>query len=160
VLAAELDLSEVVPPMNYGVLWPLLGVLALLLVIVWFIIVPLIARRIAREVPADEVVLPRFTALGRAGTLSAIDEVERLALERQISVREAHIRFSGLVRSYASEGSLVDARTMTLTELRDHGMTTIANAVAQFYPIAFQEDELTELGAAPTIAREAVQQWN
>jgi hypothetical protein len=152
--------AEIVPPLLYSAIWPILGVLALLLVVAWFVLVPLLSRLLSRRRPKKADERPRPAARGFAGTLAGIDEVERAALANEISIREAHLRLSELVRSFASEGRVYDARTMTLTELRDHGMTVVAEAVAQFYPIAFQEDELTELGPAPDIAREAVRAWN
>ena len=155
-----MPVDEFAQPMLYGAIWPILGVLAVLLVVVWFVLVPLLSRFFSRPRTEKAFELPRAAARGRAGSLSAIDEVEREALAGSITVREAHIRFSEIVRSFASENRPVDARTMTLTELRDNNMTIVADAVAQFYPIAFQEEELTELGPAPQIAREAVQAWN
>lgn len=152
--------AEVVRPMLYSAIWPILGVAAVVLVVAWFVLVPFLSRLFTRTRPAKAVERPRPAARGFAGTLAAIDEVERAARASEISIREAHLRLSELVRSFASEGRLIDARTMTLTELRDHGMFIVADAVAQFYPIAFQEEELTELGAAPQIAREAVRAWN
>ena len=152
--------ADIVPPMLYFWLWPVLGVVAVLLIVAWFVLVPLLSRVFTRPRPVKVVERPRPAARGYAGTMSAIDEVERAALAEEISIREAHLQLSELVRSYASEGRVYDARTMTLTELRDHGMTIVAEAVAQFYPIAFQEEELTELGAAPQIAREAVRAWS
>jgi hypothetical protein len=152
--------ADIVPPMLYNAIWPILGAAAVLLVIAWFVLIPLLSRLFTRTRTKPVVERPRPVARGYGGTLSAIDEVERAALADEITIREAHLRLSELVRSFASEGRMVDARTMTLTELRDHGMVVIADAVAQFYPIAFQEEELTELGAAPEIAREAVRAWN
>ncbi len=152
--------AEIVPPMLYSWFWPVLGVVAILLVAAWFLLVPLLSRLFTRVRPVQAFARPRPAARGYAGTLAEIDEVERAALADEISIREAHLRLSELVRSFASEGKAYDARTMTLTELRDHGMTIVAEAVAQFYPIAFQEDELTELGTAPQVAREAVRAWN
>jgi hypothetical protein len=152
--------AEIIPPLLYSALWPILGAVAVLLVVAWFILVPLLSRLFTRPRPQKTVEQPRPAARGFAGTLAGIDEVERAALAEEISIREAHLRLSELVRSFASEGRVYDARTMTLTELRDHGMTIVADAVAQFYPIAFQEEELTELGAAPQVAREAVRAWN
>ena len=152
--------ADIVPPMLFGALWPILGALAILLVVAWFILVPLLSRLFSRRKPKKVVERPRPAARGRAGSLSAIDVVEREALAGSITIREAHLRLSEIVRSFASENRPVDARTMTLTELREHDMTIVADAVAQFYPIAFQEEELTELGPAPQIAREAVHSWN
>lgn len=152
--------AEIAAPMLYSASWPILGVLALLLVIAWFVVIPLLSRLFTRTRPAKVVERPRPAARGLAGTLAGIDEVERATHANEISVREAHLRLSELVRSFASEERAFDARTMTLTELRDRGMTIVADAVAQFYPIAFQEEELTELGPAPQIAREAVRAWN
>lgn len=152
--------ADIVAPMLYFWLWPVLGAVAVLLIVAWFVLVPLLSRLLTRKRPPAVVTRPRPAARGYAGTMAEIDEVERAALADEISVREAHLRLSELVRSYASEGRMYDARTMTLTELRDNGMLIVAQAVAQFYPIAFQEEELTELGPAPQIAREAVRAWS
>ena len=155
-----MPVDEFALPMQYNVLWPILGGVAILVVIAWFVLVPLLSRVFSRRRPKKVVERPRAAARGRGGSLQAIDEVEREALAGSITVREAHLRLSEIVRSFASENRPVDARTMTLTELREHDMTIVATAVAQCYPIAFQEEELTELGPAPQIAREAVNAWN
>jgi hypothetical protein len=150
--------AEIAPPMLYSPIWPILGVFGVLIVVAWFVLVPLLSRLLTR--PRKPKKLQHQAIRGRVATLSAIDEVERDTLAGTISVREAHLRLSELVRGFASEGRAIDARTMTLTELRAYGMTIVADAVAQFYPIAFQEEELTDIGPAPQIAREAVQAWN
>ena len=151
--------ADIVPPMLYSAIWPILGTAAVLLVIAWFVLIPLLSRLFGRP-PKPRTEKPKpLVRRGRDGTLAAIDDVQREALAGEITVREAHLRLSELVRSFASEDRLLDARTMTLTELRTNNLTTVADAVAQFYPIAFQEEELTELGSAPDVAREAVNAW-
>lgn len=151
--------AEIVPPMLYSALWWIIGAAAVLLVIAWFVLIPVISRLLGRPRKPKPAKLAPLVRRGRDGTLAAIDEVQREALAGEITVREAHLRLSELVRSFASEDRLLDARTMTLAELRAANLTTVADAVAQFYPIAFQEEELTELGPAPEVARQAVHAW-
>lgn len=154
--------TDIVPPVQFEPLWLILGIVAVVLVVLWYLLIPVIARRATRR-PAPTA--PQFTQpyQGPQGAheraLAAIDQVEQDARAEVISIREAHLRLSAIVREFAWDMTRVDARTMTLTELRATGLTTIADAVAQFYPIAFQEHELVELGAIADVARRAVTSW-
>lgn len=153
---------DIVPPMQFQWFWLVIGIGIVLLIVAWYLLIPLIARRSLRA-PAAPAPYQR-PYQGPAGAaeraLAAIAEVERSCTAGTISVREAHLRFSAIVREFAWDMSRVDARTMTLTELRATGLSTIAGAVAQFYPIAFQEEELLELGTAAGVARGAVTSWS
>ena len=154
---------DVIPPVQFAWYWlPIaLGVIALL--VAWYLLIPLIARRSTRGRPAESLVFTRNYEgpLGaRDRAWAAIAAVEQDARSGAISVREAHLQLSAIVREFAWDMTRIDARTMTLTELRATGFAPIADAVAQFYPIAFQEQELTELGGVADVARGAVASWS
>ena len=154
--------TEIVPPMQFQWYWVPIGILLLLLIAAWYFFIPVIARRAVRRVaPPVPYQRPYQGPAGAAQrAFEAIAVVEQQASVQAITVREAHLRFSAIVREFAWDMTRVDARTMTLTELRATGLTTIATAVAQFYPIAFQEEELLQLGSAADVARGAVASWN
>lgn len=154
--------TEIVPPMQFQWYWLLIGIVIVLVIVLWYFFIPFIARRsIRRPVAPMPYQRPYQGPQGAAHrALDAIAAVEREAGAGSISVREAHLRFSAIVREFAWDMTRVDARTMTLTELRATGLSTIAAAVAQFYPIAFQEEELLQLGSAADVARGAVTTWS
>ena len=159
------DVDELAPPLQFSN-WPLWALLALgivLVVVAWYVLIPRIALRAAgRTPPPLPVYQPqRLGPMGaRERALAAIDQVEADATAGVISAREAHLRLSAIVRGFAWDVTAVDARTMTLTELGATGLAPIAEAVGQFYPIAFREEEAVELGAAADTARGAVTAWN
>ena len=156
------DGSEIISPMQYQPLWLVLGIVAALLVVAWYLLIPSIARRSTRRrapLPPEFVRAYGGPMGAHDRALQAIDQVEQSARAGAITVREAHLRLSAIVREFAWDMTRIDARTMTLTELKATGFTPIADAVAQFYPIAFQEDELTDLGSIADVARGAVTAW-
>lgn len=150
------------PPMTYG--WLPLAVLAFLLALVvgWYLVLPSLARRAKPRPPKPaRVTAVVLTPLerARAAAYDEITAIERAERAGEIDVRDAHLRLSATLREFARAVTGVDARTMTLTELRASDLDAIAAAVAQYYPIAFGVDEHSRLGEAPQIAREVLRSW-
>jgi len=159
------DVDELAPPLQFSnwPLWLLLALGVIAVVVAWYLIIPLIAVRAAGRRPEALVVYQpqRMGPMGaRERAIAAIAAVETDHASGLIDGREAHLRLSAIVRGFAWDMSAVDARTMTLTELKGSGLAPIAEAVSQFYPIAFREEETEGLGSAADVARGAVTTWS
>jgi len=150
------------PPTTYGLDYVAFIVFLIALIVGWYLILPLLARR-AKEKPPKPVPVPKPVLApvdrAREAALEEIAAIERAVGAREIDVRDAHLRLSATLREFALAVTGVDARTMTLRELRASDLDAIAAAVAQYYPIAFGVTEHSRLGPASEIAREVVRSW-
>ncbi len=153
------DPAEILPPMQYSLYWLAIGVAILVAIVLWFLLVPRLARRRPKPpvVVAPPIPAPRPSP--RAAWLARIGSIEKEVAAGELTVRQAHLRLSALLREFATTKTGIDASAMTLRELRAAGLDELASAVAQYYPIAFQAREATQLGRAAQLAREVVSSW-
>ncbi len=151
------------PPMEYS--WPWLAIaLAIIAVIVaWYFLLPILARFQLRKRQLPPVPdIPALTGLvpARRAALARIAAVEKGVTAKTLPIREAHLDLSAILREFAFAVTGIDARAMTLTELRASNFHSIAEVVAQYYPIAFQVTEHTALGNSAELAREVIESWS
>jgi len=155
-----LELDDLFPPEAYGWLLWLPLPLFLVLLALWILLSRRIARRTLRRRPqpaqaqAPVVWTPPADPTGAAR--GRIDDVERRVEAGELDVRDAHLELSGIVREWAWATSHLDARTMTLAELRSAGLWRVADAVAGWYPMAFAPEEVSHARRAIAEAREVV----
>ncbi|OAB88600.1 hypothetical protein AWH69_02010 [Janibacter melonis] len=148
------------PPGSYGVVWPLLGGLLLLLLLVWAGVVWLMTRP-----PQDEShapLPPSALVKLRGETLAQIDEVERSVREGERTARAGHHELSKVVRRFVAEVSGLDAEKMTARDLRKRGPEHLARLIAAYYPSQFgaAESAPPSIGKAASAAREVVGGWS
>lgn len=147
------------PPVQFSAVWTVLGVLLVLVVLAWFIVVPVLTRpRTRREPTPDE--LHAFALDTRSRYIELIDDVGVAHFRAEISGREAHQQLSSLVRGYAAETSGFPATSMTLTELRQLNLPGLTDAVAQYYPSEFGTRERGSVADSIEEAKRVVQQWH
>ena len=142
------------------VLWLVLGLLALMLVVAWYVWVHrFTARRLPpterdrlRERPVDpQEVQARYERL--------LDEVEGAWRDGRLGDRAVHARLSLLVRFHAHELAGVDAHVMTLEDLREARLPQLSGAVEQWYPPAFRPEHPGDPQQAIATARQVVRSW-
>lgn len=145
------------PPVQFSAVWALLGFAIIVLVVAWFVVVPLATR--ARPVPVElPPAAPDLTAV-RSRYLGLIDEVQAAHERFELSAREAHQKLSALVRAFAHESSVHPASSMTLGELKKLELTVLAGAVEFMYPAEFGRRERGNLSLAVAEARKVVLEW-
>ena len=151
------------PPMEYS--WPWLAIALALVVIIaaWYLLLPILARFQLRKRELPPVPgIPPLTGLApaRRAALARIAAVEKGVAATTLHIREAHLELSAILREFAFAVTGIDARAMTLTELRASSFHSIAEVVAQYYPIAFQVTEHTALGNSAELARGVIESWS
>lgn len=157
------DIDDYFPPQVYEWAWWLVLPIFLLLLVTWIILSRIIARRAARPVEAPPApVVKRYVPPPDAGAkaFARIDRVRRRFAEGEIDTRDAHIELSEIVREFGYQRTGIDARSMTLEELRESRLVPIADAVSGWYPIAFAPDPDEGIDRALDTARGTVQAWS
>lgn len=146
-------------PGTYGLLWPVLGGLLLLALLVWAGLIYLSTRPPEEPrrapMPPDAVTRIRLAALGR------IDEVEQQVHSGGLSARGGHHELSLVVRGFAAEVAGLDADRMTAADLRARGPEHLARLIEEYYPRQFgaAESEPPTIDASARAAREVVSGW-
>ena len=161
--------DEIVAPYGYSPWWLVLGVGLVAVVVLWWVLLLRAHRRgrAPRPAPVTPVPVERTGALdpwadARDRALGAIEELGGRYRAGSAAPRTVHQELATIVRDFAGERTGVDARTLTLHELRRHdALAPAAHVVAQLYAPEFAT------GAAATVspehalqqARETVRAW-
>ena len=151
-----LGAAEFTGPTSYSPWLTWLAVLPPVLVVAWYAGVTWWARTPGR---------PRRGALEaqRRDHLARLDAVETEVAGGVLSLRAAHQAISEIVRSFAAVAGPVDARPMTLEQLRVHGHAGLVDVVALVYPPEFspgsQGEPAERLAPALADARAVVREW-
>ena len=151
------------PPLQYGLQWVLLAIALVVLIVAFYLLLPRLVRKLTK--PRVVVIPPapprRLTPLQNAQQVAfdRIGAVEAAVAAGTTDVRDAHIELSAILREFATETTGIDARSMTLTELRASGLESLATVVATYYPIAFGVPEHSRLAGAADRAREVLSAW-
>lgn len=93
--------------------------------------------------------------------LRQISMIETKYKNNEIDDREAYLRLSTVVRTFVQEMTGIKAVNLTLSEIKELGLPTLADLIAEFYRPEFAYDS----EGADTIrhiadARTVVTQWN
>jgi hypothetical protein len=156
-------IDELYPPMTYAWYWWLVLPAFIALLVAWL----LLSKRAARvrgwsHQPPDPEALaawrPRIDP--RLQALSSIQNVENALRGGQMTVRDAHLELSSILRDFAYQHTGVDARTMTLEELRSSNLGRVAQLIEDFYPVAFAPDPSRQVDDALANARSVVRTWS
>ncbi|MBG6239741.1 hypothetical protein IWX78_002731 [Mycetocola sp. CAN_C7] len=149
------------PPASYAPIWTFLGIGILVLIAAWYLFIWWWSRRKHRMPPST----PTQNVLLEAGLLKnkyydLIDEVEQSWRQGDLSTRAAHQKLGTLVRFFVFESSGRKAQVMTLEDLNQANLHSVADAVEQYYPAEFAAVEQGDLPSSAGIAREVVGTWN
>lgn len=149
--------TELIPPIGYGDALLVVGIVLLVLVVATILLVALLRGR--RPAPASTLVRPGGLAGIKADHHARISAIEAEFAAGTLSARRAHHRLSAVVRDFGRAVSGIDAPVMTLTELQSVSLPTVATAVAEYYPAAFEPQERTEISTAVARARQVIESW-
>ncbi|MET1053261.1 MAG: hypothetical protein ABWX65_11535 [Mycetocola sp.] len=149
------------PPASYSPLWTFLGLGVLVLIAAWYVFVWWWSKRKHRMPPQP----PAGNAVLEAGVLKdkyydLIEEVEESWRQGDLTTRAAHQKLGTLVRFFVFESSGRTAQVMTLDDLNQANLRSVADAVEQYYPAEFAAVEQGDVPSSAVIAREVVGTWS
>lgn len=149
------------PPTSYDPIWAMLGVVILALVALWYVFVWWWSRRKHRMPPRQ----PETNPILEAGRLKdkyydLIEEVEEAWRRDELTTRAAHQKLGTLVRFFVFESSGRKAQVMTLEDLNQANLRSVADAVELYYPAEFAPLDQGDVPHSAGIAREVVGTWN
>lgn len=148
--------APLVPPVIYSDFWTILGALCLGAVIMWIIAVLFMTRRKPEKEP--ELTLEQKRTITDK-YLAMIDEIETAYKAQETTSREAHQSLSLVLRGFASEKSGVRAEMMTLSDLREANLPSVAETVSHLYPGAFSRVADASVPEALKETRSEVSAW-
>jgi hypothetical protein len=151
--------DELVEPVSYSP-WLVVLVVALpLVVLAWYVGVAVWFS------DPGGLSLPRRVRLSAARRrhLGRLEQLRRAVEEGRVPVRDAHQEISAVVRSFVTETGAVDARSMSLEQLREAELPRVAELVSLVYPPAFAPGEQGQpqerFGPALREAKGIVREW-
>lgn len=131
----------------------------LLLIGAWYVFVVRFTRRRFPRATLASPPSPASIRKLQVKYAGLIAEVEREFHSGGLSEREVNSRLSLLVRFFVYETSGVDAQVMTLDDLRGASVPGITEAVADYYPVAFEQERHGDPAEAISTAREVIATW-
>ncbi|SFN76380.1 hypothetical protein [Mycetocola miduiensis] len=149
------------PPTMYAPIWAILGTILLVLVAAWYLFVWWFSNRKHRMPQPAPAVDPLVEAARLKGKYyGLIEEVEKAWRAEELSTRAAHQKLGTLVRFYVFESSGRKAQVMTLEDLNQANLRSVADAVEQYYPAEFAAVEQGDVPYSADVAREVVGTWS
>lgn len=162
--------DEIVEPYGYSPWWFWLGLALVVVVVAWWVVLFLVHRRrqVVPAAPAPRA--PVVVAHGggdpwadaRARALAAIDALAGRYGAGSADPRTVHQELATVVRDFASDRAGIDARTLTLHELRAHpALEPAVGVVAQLYAPEFATGAAAAVSPEHTLqqARAVVAGW-
>ena len=149
------------PPVQYSPLWGLLAAGILLLIVLFYVLVPWFTRDRRPRSSAGTAWMPFAPEIDLRTKYNAlIGEVEESHRRGELSARASHQKLSLLLRYFVYESSGLRAPQMTLTELRGTPAVPLAEAVEKLYPGAFSSRGHGSVHEAAETARRVVFSWS
>lgn len=140
--AAAKPPAEFHDPVAYYDRWLWLALIALLVVIAYYVVV-LVATRAPRTQPAEHERWqpPPEPVNQQHRHLAEIDRIEHQVRCGNIDLRDAHQQLSEVVRSYVDTVTPLPATTMSLADLKTAAPGELARAIEIMYPPEFAPDD-------------------
>jgi hypothetical protein len=155
------NVDKLNPPIQYKLIWLLIGLAILLLIAAWYGLVFWLSRRKKLKSLDGLKRLAAGWELNRlkAKYLQLIEELYQRYQRKEITLRELHIELSMLVRSFVQEASFFPAPFLTLSDLRNSSFPKLAQLIATYYPAEFAAIENGDAASSVQAAKGLVQQW-
>ena len=161
-----MPVDELNDPVLYSWWVPVVGVLLIALVIAYLVW----AVRSTRRRPEDRLPPPPPRAMHggdpfaavRPVYLAKVDVLERRYTAGELDARALHLELSALVRDFASVRRGMDARVLTLSELRRiQGTKRLASLIETYYRPAFARYGTVGASTEQAVAgaRRVISQW-
>jgi hypothetical protein len=154
--------DELLPPIDYSVVWLILGIALILVLALYFAAILFFTRHKDIKTIGSLPILPAqpvdLTEL-KAKYLNLIADVEQSFNSRKVLSRDAHQRLSMIVRYFAFEASGFRAHIMTLSDIEKADRHNLAETIKQYYPPEFNGLNDGSVAEAAVAARGVVQSW-
>lgn len=155
--------NELTPPIQYDILWVILGGIILLGVILWnsYIIWSTRKRKIRslELLPILPPVPVSIEAL-RQKYLNLINQIEDQYQQKQIDVRQVHLLLSITIRLFVFEVKGIAVHRLTLKEIKQTDIKVLADVIEQYYRPEFVRQQSGDASQSIDLARKMVQQWS
>ncbi|SDW47885.1 hypothetical protein SAMN04487912_10367 [Arthrobacter sp. cf158] len=144
-------------PLHYQQHWLWLGLMLVVLMVVWYL---WLLWPTGKKVPVNH----RTTVLDlnalQTACLTHIEATLEDVDAGRLPGRAAHQRLSFLVRNFAAAATGLPVTSMTLEELRHHGLDHLATGIATIYPNEFAPVPIQSVRRSAETARQVVLEWN
>lgn len=155
---ANLELN---PPIQYSLIWLLIGAFLLLCIVSWYAIMFLLTRRKAIKSLADlgpGVAGGDLEAL-KQKYLKLIDECYQRHQQKQTTLRRMHYELSMTVRYFVYETKHFPAPRLTLADIKRAPYPELAKLIEEYYDKEFAMIEHGEALRSVEAAKGLVQRW-
>src|SRR5579875_1059025 len=128
------------PPIQYSLIWLIIGLLIIGLVLMWLAIVFWLTRRRPFQAAAISQI-PTGEELARLKNkyLQIVDSIYDRYLKKEISKRQMHGELSMAIRYFVYEASHIRAPIMTLGDIEKTSYQTLSQLISDYYPKEFSK---------------------
>lgn len=155
------NVDKLNPPIQYNIIWLIIGAGLVLAIGIWYGIVFWITRHKKvksldnlRQLPAGEE-LARL----KAKYLKLIDEIYQRFQRSEIDLRGLHQALSKAVRDFVSEANHFPAPFLTLADLKLSPYPQLTKLIEEYYPEEFAVVTHGDAAASTQAAKGLVMQW-
>lgn len=149
------------PPIQYDLIWLIIGGCLVLLILIWYGVVFWLTRRKKLKSLDSLKHLPTGAELERLKTkyLLLIDELYRRFVANEITLRSLHRELSKTVRDFVYEAKGFPAPRLTLSDLRLAPYPRLTDLIANYYPEEFALIGKGDADASVAAAKGFIIQW-
>lgn len=154
------NVDKLNPPIQYNIIWLIIGSALVLAIIIWYAVVYWLTRR--KKLKSLET-LKQLPPLDlnqlKMKYLQIIEEIYQRYLRKEITLRMLHQELSMAVRNFAGEGNFLPAPYLTLSDLRLSPYPTLTKLIAAYYPEEFAVITKGDAATSVAAAKGVVAQW-
>jgi hypothetical protein len=143
-------------PLQYQQQWLWLGLMLVVLTVVWY---AWLLWPPGKKVPVNQGTAVLDLNALRSACLADIEATLEDVDAGRLPGRAAHQRLSFLVREFAGAATGLPVTSMTLEELRHHGLDHLATGIAGIYPNEFAPVPVQSVRRSAEAARQGVLEW-
>lgn len=149
------------PPIQYSIIWFIIGCCLLLSIPAWYGALYWMTRRVAVKTLENLRQLPPEADLEKLKLkyLKLIDELFTRYQRKEITLRALHRGLSMTVRYFVYEANHFPAPTLTLSDLMIGPYPKLTNIIAKYYPEEFATVTRGNAGESVEAAKGLILQW-
>jgi len=149
------------PPIQYSIIWFIIGLALLLTIFMWYGLVFWMTKHRRINTINNLRPLPTGAELEKlkAKYLKLIDQWYQHYLNKEISLRDLHSALSMTARYFVYEAKHFPAPHLTLDDLKRSPYPTLTELIAAYYPDEFASFEHGNAASAVEAAKGFIRQW-
>jgi hypothetical protein len=150
------------PPIQYNIIWFIIGSILVVVILLWYGLVYWLTRRKKIKSIDDLKHLPTGKELDRlkAKYLKIIEELYQRYLRKEIKLRQFHRELSMDVRAFVFEAKHFPAPILTLSDFKAAPYPTLTKLISDYYPEEFAAIESGDAASSVAAAKGFILQWN